>query len=1095
MPRRAGVAGMSVRVRVVTHLDSKLRTRVTASLCAAAWLVLAGCTPSASDPRTEYQAELAVDGATPAVVKRTLDAGAYLVEIRERDVDLRLVVDAAGRQSESTDSVPRHGVLYQIVSLPSGGEVSITVRSGDHRTKKGTALLRVARWQRAVNSAPGEFERGYAALAAAGELDARKTPAASQQAVDKIHEAISHFEAAGAKSEHAIAQYTLANLLYLDRNDYKGALLAADEASDGFDAVDDELGVQNAATVRAASELELALGMDTSKQGAEQKSMYEDAERRLRAGTEYFSAHALPVRAAYAVNMRGVHALYVGDFEAAGKLFAQTVEMTKANQDAREQAIALANLAWVHNRLGFIAQAAAEYEALLPMIEKEKEPYQYAAALGNFGFCLITLGEFDRALALHNEALALYVAQGKEAERATELSALGSLYFRIGDTRRALDILRMAIAGHERLGNAGAQAAALRVAGNAASTLGLHETALEYLRKASQLDTTPYTVARTRVLVAAELRELGDLRGAESELGKALESRNPLVRADALVERARLRNAQRKPQAAIADLRAADREYIAVGLEFNRIEANTELSRTLLANHDVAGASAAADEAVSIAGRIRAKSANPEWRARFVSALYSPYEARIAAEFAGGGAGAAWKAFRTSEQVRARSLADQLAAGAEGTPSDTAREDLRAKLTALQLRLETRAQKDVDDAGTVDLRRSIAETSAQLDAARAAVTARELQLPESLEKVQSALPRDVAVLAYFVGDFESRAWLLTHKGLLHKNLPGLERLQKEVAALHATRGGIAGSAPGRNLGNMLLGGLLDGVDETRLLIIADGPLNGVPFAALPTGNAAAQLLDQFVLSYAPSLTLALNSPRRAANHQRVAIVSDPVYAADDRRLQLAMGTNGGTLRGPPAASSNNFTRLPYSGLEARAVLEALGDRQAITLAGFDATPARVYSLPFEDLSVLHFATHALARQDSPEQSALYLSEYTEAGARTADSRITVAEITHGGLRADVVVLSGCATGDGSELRGEGVLGLTYGFLANGSGAVVASLWPIEDASTARFMKEFYGAYRAKAQPAEALRHAQLRSRGVASSAVWSSFVVRANGFP
>jgi len=81
------------------------------------------------------------------------------------------------------------------------------------------------------------------------------------------------------------------------------------------------------------------------------------------------------------------------------------------------------------------------------------------------------------------------------------------------------------------------------------------------------------------------------------------------------------------------------------------------------------------------------------------------------------------------------------------------------------------------------------------------------------------------------------------------------------------------------------------------------------------------------------------------------------------------------------------------------------------------------------------------------------------------------------------------------LRGEGVLGLTYGFLANGSGAVVASLWPIEDASTARFMKEFYSAYRAKPQPAEALHRAQLRSRGITASTVWSSFVVRANGFP
>ena len=214
--------------------------------------------------------------------------------------------------------------------------------------------------------------------------------------------------------------------------------------------MDDELGVQNAATVRAASELELALGMDASKQGAEQKAMYEDAGRRLRASAEFFAAHDLQVRAAYAVNLRGVHAMYVGDAEAAANLLAQAVDMTRVNQDAREQAIALANLAWVHNRLGQVAKAAAEYEALLPMIEKDKEPYLYAAALGNYGFCLITLGDFDRALALHNEALALYAAQGKEAERATELSALGSLYFQIGDTQRALDILRMAIAAHER---------------------------------------------------------------------------------------------------------------------------------------------------------------------------------------------------------------------------------------------------------------------------------------------------------------------------------------------------------------------------------------------------------------------------------------------------------------------------------------------------------------------------------------------------------------------------------------------------------------------------------------------------------------------
>jgi CHAT domain-containing protein len=137
----------------------------------------------------------------------------------------------------------------------------------------------------------------------------------------------------------------------------------------------------------------------------------------------------------------------------------------------------------------------------------------------------------------------------------------------------------------------------------------------------------------------------------------------------------------------------------------------------------------------------------------------------------------------------------------------------------------------------------------------------------------------------------------------------------------------------------------------------------------------------------------------------------------------------------------------------------------------------------------------VARQDSPEQSALFLSEYTPEGALLADSRLTANDIARSGLRADVVVLSGCATGDGSALRGEGVLGLTYGFLANGSHSVVATLWPIEDASTARFMNEFYQAYRSSGRAADALRTAQLRTRGSAAAAVWSSFVVRANEFP
>jgi len=118
---------MSVRVRVVTHIKSSLRTHALAVSCAAILLALAGCTASNNDPRAVFGSDLAIDG--PQVsLSRALDAGVYLVEVRERDIDVRLVVDAPGSHSEAEDDVPRHGVLYKIVSLRSAGELRVTAR-------------------------------------------------------------------------------------------------------------------------------------------------------------------------------------------------------------------------------------------------------------------------------------------------------------------------------------------------------------------------------------------------------------------------------------------------------------------------------------------------------------------------------------------------------------------------------------------------------------------------------------------------------------------------------------------------------------------------------------------------------------------------------------------------------------------------------------------------------------------------------------------------------------------------------------------------------------------------------------------------------
>jgi CHAT domain-containing protein len=421
-------------------------------------------------------------------------------------------------------------------------------------------------------------------------------------------------------------------------------------------------------------------------------------------------------------------------------------------------------------------------------------------------------------------------------------------------------------------------------------------------------------------------------------------------------------------------------------------------------------------------------------------------------------------------------------------------------MTALQVNLERHARaSNVDQDALLEMQRRIDTTRARLEARMlrqdSVQASNQLAIPGSRTAVQTVLPDDTAVLAFFVGDRRSHGWLLTHRELRHSVLPGRRVLNELVhAAIAQQRSPV--KSPAANAFTPLLDTLLQGVTAKRLLILPDGPLHGMPFATIPMPRGAPRelLIDRFVIAGAPSLAVALHTTaRNSSPGTLVAVISDPVYTPDDRRLTVA-ASPASQFRGDEG-QPRRLARLPYSALEARAVMHAFNGANIIELKGFDATARRVIELPSQELDVLHFATHAVIREDAPEQSALFLSEYAADGSPLQSDRLTADDITRSGLRADVVVLSGCATGDGRELRGEGVLGLTYGFLANGSHTVVASLWPVEDALTTRFMEEFYTAYRASGHAADALRTAQLRARNKSGPTVWASFVVRSNGLP
>ena len=141
--------------------------------------------------------------------------------------------------------------------------------------------------------------------------------------------------------------------------------------------------------------------------------------------------------------------------------------------------------------------------------------------------------------------------------------------------------------------------------------------------------------------------------------------------------------------------------------------------------------------------------------------------------------------------------------------------------------------------------------------------------------------------------------------------------------------------------------------------------------------------------------------------------------------------------------------------------------------GFKANRATATDPALGQYRVVHFATHSLFNDEYPELSGIVLSLYDERGRPQEDGFLRLQDIYNLKLSADLVVLSACRTGLGKNIRGEGLIGLTRGFMYAGASRVVASLWKVDDEATAELMKRFYQHFfRDGMTPAASLRAAQ-----------------------
>lgn len=295
--------------------------------------------------------------------------------------------------------------------------------------------------------------------------------------------------------------------------------------------------------------------------------------------------------------------------------------------------------------------------------------------------------------------------------------------------------------------------------------------------------------------------------------------------------------------------------------------------------------------------------------------------------------------------------------------------------------------------------------------------------------------------------------------------------------------------------------------------MSEGALQYVPFGALPEPGTTARnnqpvpplLVKHEVVSLPSASILAVvrrDLKGRKSAPKTVAVFADPVFGILDERVLSRTPSKqpvtdnlllANIQRSPSnvgiATTNQSLSRLPGTKQEAERILALVPSSQSKQAFGFAANRATVNSPDLSQYRMIHFGTHGLLNSENPQLSGVVLSLVDP-----QDGFLGLTQVYNLKLPAELVVLSACQTGLGQNVQGEGLVGLTRGFMYAETPRVVASMWSVDDAITAELMQCFYqGMLKQNLPPAAALRAAQVamwQQQKWRSPYYWSAFVIQ-----
>ena len=985
-------------------------------------------------------------------------------------------------------------------------------------------------------------EQAVESFAAAEKLRAEWNERSLRAAIGKYTEATVYWQAIGRSREAADALESAGEVEFI-LSEYYRAIESYEKALTIRQVKKDELGI--AGTFDRIGYTYIYLGQNQRALVClERARAHLNKLRPLDGDTERLSMEA------QLQNSLGEVYYSLSDVKKAVDSFSRALTLWKAVRDRKGEALANLNIGYMCQNFGDLKGAQEHYDQALSFWiaagDKRGEALTRTAMGGVHSF----LGEQQKALDLHNEALDLFRYFGDRRGEAATLNGIGTAYEGLNKPQEALDNYDRAMKLYHAIGNRDYEALARFYIGAVHRSLGATDRALDYYNQSLSM---LRTVGDQRIATYV-LKDMAGIYNSSGQTQKALYQYERVLK---LYKRFQDKRGQANTLNSIADIySSAGRTQKALGLykqALALIEAAQDrgaeistlykLARAELDVGEINHALSRIDASVQLIEGLRVKAGGSDLRSSYFASVHRNYEQYVELlmnmDKHHPSKGFAATALYANERSRARSLLEMLAEAKvdlrrDADPALVVRADflersLDAKAEYQMRVLSSNHRKDDVEQIEKEIRElGMQYEEVQTQIRKQSATYITLTQPKllRLQDIQAELgDSNTLLLEYALGEERSYLWAVTSDSFASYELPGrstLEDAAQEVYGLLTTRQAKSTETQSQYeervatsdrlyaskvtaLSQMLLRPVITQLGKRRLIIVADGGLQYIPFETLPidsfdkreeTSGSANQIFPEHMttlvteheVAYLQSASM-LAALRREKSVQEsqpegIVVLADPVFAKDDPRVPLEARKESSqsipeiadlqrSLRDIGGQDGElNFSRLPSTLQEAKMIATAAPFGSTELVTGFQANKSAAMSGAFSQHKILHFATHGIINNEHAQLSGIVLSLIDQQG-NAESGFLRLPDIYKMHLDCDLVVLSACRSGLGKQINGEGFIGLTRGFMCAGARAVIASLWKVDDEATAELMSHLYDAMlREHLSPAAALQKAK-----------------------